>query len=582
MRKVSKATEKNWNKLNVDIEKKKLEHRANKTMSTKKIIPKELFKNSKNIKIIKKYIEYINENHSDADLEKIMRSFCIKWLIENELLDENFESKQKNVLDFLNENNDIYLDVLKLKLPLDEDDILGILYQCFQKEGDKNKQGSYYTPEKIVQNMVMQMNLNNETKILDPCCGTGTFLCKSNIENPNNLWGVDIDKISIMIAKVNLIIKYRNFDFTPNLFAFDFLESTENDITKERFDYIITNPPWGADMSYISNVHFREIRSEESFSYMIVNSKKYLKKNGELIFLLPESFLNVKIHSDIREFLLRMMRIERISLYPSSFSGVLTKFISIKVKNEVIDDYDFFIEDLGIEEKYFNNSKEILNTPNFLISKLTDLDKTILSKIFNGQYNTLNESIWALGIVTGDNNGKLKKAESEKLEPIYTGKEISEYRLMPVKNYIEYNRDAFQQVAPDRIYRAEEKLVYKFISKDLKFAYDNKKSLFLNSANILIPNIEGMSIKTCMAFLNSNIFKYIYRKLFGEIKVLKGNLEKLPFPVISNEENALLENLCDKVLDGDDDKKIEINEKIYSIFELTKKEVEYVEKALKV
>jgi len=383
-----------------------------------------------------------------------------------------------------------------------------------------------------------------------------------------------------MIAKVNLIIKYKGVEFIPNLFAFDFLENTENSISNEKFDYIITNPPWGADVSYISNVFFREIRSEESFSYMIVNSKKYLKKTGELIFLLPESFLNVKIHSDIREFLLRMMRIDSISLYPSSFSGVLTKFISIKVKNEILDDYEFYIEDLGCEEKYFNNSNDVLNTANFVISKLSDIDKEILNKIFNSQYNTLDESIWALGIVTGDNNGKLKKAEGEILEPIYTGKEISEYRLMPVKNYIEYNRDAFQQVAPDRIYRASEKLVYKFISKDLIFAYDNNKSLFLNSANILIPNIEGMSIKTSMAFLNSNIFKYIYRKMFGEIKILKGNLEKLPFPVITNEENLAFEKLCDEVLSGEDDKKIEINEKIYSIFELTKKEVEHVENTL--
>ena len=101
MRNISKATEKNWNKLNVDFEKKKLEHRANKTMSTKKIIPKELFKNPKNLKIIKNYIDYINENYEEIDLKKIMRSFCIKWLMENELLDVNFESTKQNVIDFL-------------------------------------------------------------------------------------------------------------------------------------------------------------------------------------------------------------------------------------------------------------------------------------------------------------------------------------------------------------------------------------------------------------------------------------------------------------------------------------------------
>lgn len=39
------------------------------------------------------------------------------------------------------------------------------------------------------------------------------------------------------------------------------------------------------------------------------------------------------------------------------------------------------------------------------------------------------------------------------------------------------------------------------------FAYDDTSSLFLNSANILIPNIPGMSTKTVLAFLNSSLYR---------------------------------------------------------------------------
>ena len=137
MEKISKATKKNWDKLNVNESEKKLEHRANKRMSVKKIIPKELFNNKNNVKIIKPYIDYINENYSKVNIEKIMRTFCIRWLIENELLNENFEYEKNNIKIFLKENNDIFLDVFKFKLPKDEDDILGIIYQCLQNEGDK-------------------------------------------------------------------------------------------------------------------------------------------------------------------------------------------------------------------------------------------------------------------------------------------------------------------------------------------------------------------------------------------------------------------------------------------------------------
>lgn len=582
MENISRATQKIWNKLNIDESQKKLEHRANKRMSTKRIIPKELFKNKNNIKTIKSYIEYINENFKSLDLEKVMRSFSVKWLIQNGLLSENLKTDRNNILEFLKENNDIYLDILNLSLPNDEENILGILYQCFQNEGDKNKQGAYYTPESVVNDMIEQMDISSNTKILDPCCGTGIFLTKSNIKNPENLWGVDIDRIAIMIAKVNLFIKYKDIDFTPNLFVLDFLEDDKHIIWQEKFDFIITNPPWGADVSYISKLLFREIRSEESFSYIIVKSKKYLKEDGKIIFLLPESFLNVKIHNDIREFILKRMKLEKITLYPSSFSGVLTKFISIKVKKCELENYSFEIVDLGNKTVYTTERKDIEINSNYIIPKLSYKDKKILNKVFSEEYNTLKDSIWALGIVTGDNIGKLKKEMGENLEPIYTGKEISEYKLLPAKNFIEYRRENFQQVAPDRIYRAEEKLIYKFISKDITFAYDNNKSLFLNSANILIPNIEGMSIKTCMTFLNSNIFKYIYRRLYGDIKILKGNLMELPFPIISSEENLELEELCERVMKGRTELKDVINLKIYKIFNLTENEIEYIENTLKV
>lgn len=576
MEKVSKATKKIWQRLNVDESKKSLEHRANKRMSKKRIIPKELFKNRKNNNIIAPYIEYIDNNYDiKNDIEKIMRSFCIKWLIQNGLVSQNFTSEKKSIQKFLKENKEIYIDFLQIKLPDDEDDILGILYQCLQTEGEKNKIGSYYTPRSIVKSMISRMNIQNDTKILDPCCGTGSFLLEAKISNPLNLWGIDIDAVAVMIAKVNLFIKFKEVDFYPNIFLMDFLDSN---VIKENFDYIITNPPWGADIDYVSNRLFPEIRSGESFSYMLVKSRKLLKKNGALIFLLPEAFLNVKVHNDIRRFIIERMSLSEIILYPTSFSGVLTKFISIIAFNIENDNYTFKISDL--KNEFYVDTTKVKEDNNFVINKLNEMEKIVLDKVLNCEYNTLKDSIWALGIVTGGNKEKLKLKISDGLEPIYTGKEVAQYNLKPCKNYIEYKRENFQQVAPDRIYRAPEKLVYKFISKNMTFAYDDKQSLVLNSANVLIPNIEGISIKSSLAFLNSNLFKFIYRKKFGEIKILKGNLMQLPFPVITKEENSTLENLVNQVLGGKIDAKEKIDSEIYKIFNLNEQEIKCIESTI--
>jgi hypothetical protein len=100
------------------------------------------------------------------------------------------------------------------------------------------------------------------------------------------------------------------------------------------------------------------------------------------------------------------------------------------------------------------------------------------------------------------------------------------------------------------MYRAEEKLAYKFISDKLVFAYDNTRSLFLNSANILIPQVPSMNIKTVMLFLNSELFQFAYRKKFGNIKILKGNLCELSFPKLSSDLDKECCRIVDDIFDG--------------------------------
>ena len=58
--------------------------------------------------------------------------------------------------------------------------------------------------------------------------------------------------------------------------------------------------------------------------------------------------------------------------------------------------------------------------------------------------------------------------------------------------FIRFDPDRFQQAAPERKYRAPEKLVYRFISKKLIVAYDDRGRLTLNSANILIPRVDAV------------------------------------------------------------------------------------------
>ena len=146
---------------------------------------------------------------------------------------------------------------------------------------------------------------------------------------------------------------------------------------------------------------------------------------------------------------------------------------------------------------------------------------------------------------------------------------------MRQKNYIQFHPEYFQQTAPSEKYRAPEKLVYKFISSNLVFAYDDKQSLTLNSANILIPQIENYPIKVVLGFLNSKLFNYYYRKKFNSIKILRGDIEQLPLPNLSNNKLYEIEQLVNKIIN--DVEAIErLDEYIFNLYELTDSEIEYV------
>ena len=115
-------------------------------------------------------------------------------------------------------------------------------------------------------------------------------------------------------------------------------------------------------------------------------------------------------------------------------------------------------------------------------------DSKIIDKIYQTKHITLKDkAIWALGIVTGNNKKFITSEDKSGFEPIYKGKDVKKFILDKPSSYIQFKPKKFQQVAPEEKYRVKEKLIYKFISKNLIFAYDNRKRLTLNSANILIP-----------------------------------------------------------------------------------------------
>ena len=563
---ISYATRKNWEKLN-SSESGRLTHRANKRMSKKRFIPVEYLSDSNNAE----KLQYILDDIicSNYAIESVVFSLAVSLLKSKRIFEK------KNVQRVLSEYSFEFEEAIeKYDWPTNERDLLGIVYQCLMFEGDKNVKGSYYTPISVVKNMVGNLDFSSNQTFLDPCCGSGSFLLELDVK-PDCIFGIDNDPIAVFIAKINLLIKYLDEDFYPHIECRDYLEeinlfSLNSEIIDEKFDYIMTNPPWGAMSSSSCNVP--EILSKETFSCFFVKAFQQLKRDGIIRFLFPESVTNVKVHKDIRQFILSNCCIESFTIYDDSFTGVTTKYIDICCSKSCKKETAKLFR--GKETQIIDISS-FFDTDNLVFNFLNSQDLEIVERVRSlGKYD-LSKSIWALGVVTGDNKKKIHHDKSDGMEKIYTGKEIHPYFLSNSENYIFYKREELQQVAKEEFYRAPEKLVYKFISNKLVFAYDDKQRLFLNSANILIPNIRGMDIKTVLAFLNSELYQFLYIQLFGEIKILKGNLIELPFPELTEEQNAAISESVSNLLIGKCDEET-IQNKIYDIFQFSKEQIEYI------
>ena len=549
---ISKATQRNWDKLKNNGT-DRLTRRANKSRSQRIITPEGYVMAAS----LPRFVEELKEAYYPID--DLIFSLCADYLEHNRVNEVNKSRFFEEYVHYQRINLEVPRQILKNR----NDDWIGFVYQSLTAEGHRILKGLYYTKPVIVNEMLSDIHILKGERLLDPCCGSGIFLLKVPHAQMEQLYGIDNDPLAVMIAKANLMVKFNESSVYPQIYQMDFLLHAASALGDLRFDYIVTNPPWGTEKG---KLHASErIQSKEKASLFFTESFKFLNQNGIQHFLLPSSVLKIKVHADLRNFVTHETRIESLKCYRERFKGVFTNFISLKVSKKTVfgrQNYLVYGENNEVSRKEFVPCDDDFCA----IPMLSDRDEAIIGKVERLRHDDLSHSLWALGIITGNNAKVLKDRPRKGLEPIFTGKDIGKYSLKRASRYIKYNRADFQQCAKDEFYRAKEKLVYKFVSSHLCFTYDNKQRLFLNSANILIPEVEGMSVKTVLAFLNSSLFNFLYVKRFNDLKILKGNLSTLPFPKITAEQDEKLSALVDSALGGDKEAPKAIDNLIYSLY----------------
>jgi type I restriction-modification system DNA methylase subunit len=485
-----------------------------------------------------------------------------------------------------------YFCIVDRPLPVVRD-FLGLLYQSLAKEGAKAKGGTYYTPRRVVDSIIKDY-VHESSVVLDPCCGTGQFLLAAADYNPNplNLWGFDVDEVAVRLARLNVITRFPDTDFFPNIYCENTLLAFPSFASLKgreipRFDVIFTNPPWGSHFSAgeIAQLQklFPSIKSNESFSLFVEKGLQLLKDGGTLSYILPESFLNIKVHANIRGIVSRHTCIRQAIHLGRIFQNVFTPAIRLDLTKETPEIGSGFAA-VKDDRSFPVTQSRLTKNPDHVFDIFNgEDDLSIFEQVYSREHVTLaGNADWALGIVTGDNAKFLTDHHDPHHEPIFTGKDLRRFKADAPKKFIHFRPESFQQVAPTHKYRAPEKLLYKFISDELIFAYDDRKTLSLNSANVLIPALPGLTVKAVLGFLNSSLYQLMFQKKIGAYKILRGDIEKLPFPVINEAEQQNILSFVDVLLnsessnDGMRDAYRDLDDYIMGLFGLTFAQKTYV------
>lgn len=537
----------------------------------------QLYYQSHNIPYSDNYVllNFLSQKHND-DFHILIRDLLGNYSIDASLIEELYPALTKKITFVKGE------------------DSLGLVYISLRDIGQRKKSGAYYTPEKIVHELIEKLyendeNLNSKT-IFDPCCGTGNFLLNLIAKgiNSSNIYGQDIDPISVYLSRINIAL------ITSQISALDIrsriiIGNTLFKTFTQKFDVILGNPPWGSNLSEEDSIIYRQLfktaagTNIESYDLFVEKSLAMLSFKGVLSFVLPEAILSVTAHDTIRKIMIDTCSFKFVSYLGNVFSGVQCPAIILGITPD--------------NKKTIIGCRVTTETNNFVISRQRTFYNHTLSFNVSDEENQCLDAIcsienvaylkrnakFALGIVTGNNSEYISSEKNSDNEIILKGSNIQRYGIIPSQNYIRFAPESFQQVAPVEMYRAKEKLLYRFISEVPVFAYDDKQTLSLNSCNIVIPEIDGLDIKYVLAILNSSVAAYFITKKFNSIKLLRSHIEQVPIPVVSKDIQAPIIKKVDRIMNSYENISglyQDLDNDIMALYRLTIEQAETIQTAL--
>ena len=399
---------------------------------------------------------------------------------------ENFQFEKP--VEKLNKSNKLYLLIDKfteidLHPSVVDNHTMGQIFEELLRkfsEMSNETSGEHYTPRDVVKLLVSLVfsenkeDLQGEGKIrsiFDPCCGTGGMLTTGKewiIENINpnieiKTSGQELNPQTYSICKSDMLISGGNPD---NIKLGSSL--SEDGFQGDRFDYMITNPPFG--VSWKSEEEFIVNESNNPQGRFSVGTPR--TSDGSLLFLQhmiskmesKGSRIGVVFNgsplftgdsgsgeSEIRKWVIENDWLECVVQLPDSlfFNTGITTYIWIvnnkkkpnrKGKVQLIDGSNLF---KPMKKSLGSKRKEVSDEQRELILKTyTDFKESEISKIFPNQFFgftkvTIEQPLKENGEIVRDKKGGIKTDGSLRdNERIPLGVNIDEYFKREVKPHL--------------------------------------------------------------------------------------------------------------------------------------------------
>ncbi|MBI4502831.1 MAG: N-6 DNA methylase [Gemmatimonadetes bacterium] len=233
-------------------------------------------------------------------------------------------------------------------------DVIGRIYERLIPLAERKALGQYYTPPQIVDLMVRLTLKDPNAKVLDPACGSGSFLVKAyhrflelkgkaraanqkeHQQVLDQLVGVEINQFPAHLSVINLEMQNIGFKsdrinvlvsdfFDVNNFGFNnrhrlaSLDKPDaHGATYRFFDAVVANPPYIRQEQITQKEKLLQLmkhygvkldRTSDIYSYFFAHASHFLKPNGRLGFITSNKWLEVKYGESLQKFFLANHRI---------------------------------------------------------------------------------------------------------------------------------------------------------------------------------------------------------------------------------------------------------------------------------